>query len=107
MDYINRHLQHKRINLFRGLSRVILSLSRVPLPKIGSWTLDSDGVLQLSNRLLTLRLHQLENKQIPTNISQHQTYQTTNTYYLNQLSYHDSRIQHQPNLLIDEEDGKD
>ncbi|KAJ5925860.1 hypothetical protein N7454_007370 [Penicillium verhagenii] len=103
----DRHLQDKRKNIFRGLSRVMLSLSRVSLPKIGSWTLDSNGVLQLSNRPLTLRLHQLENERIPTNISRNQTYQTADTYYLDQLSCHDSRIRHQPNSLIDEEDGKD
>lgn len=37
-------------NLFRGLARVMLDLARVPLPRIGSWTLDDHGMLSLTNR---------------------------------------------------------
>lgn len=102
----SRHHQEKRTNLFRGLSRIMLSLSRIPLPRIGSWTLDSDGILRLSNRPLTLRLHQLENGRIPTNITRSLTYSTTDAYYLDLLSCHDSRIRYQPNSLSDEDDGR-
>jgi hypothetical protein len=59
-----RHCEAQRTNLFRDLSRIMLSLSQLPLPRIGSWTLDSNGILQLSNRPLTLRLQQLENEGI-------------------------------------------
>lgn len=83
----------------------MLSLSQSRLPCIGSWTLHSNGVLQLSNRPLTLRLHQLENEGIPTNINRSLTYPTADTYYLDLLSCHDSRIRHQPNSLNDENDG--
>ncbi|KAL5335569.1 hypothetical protein BJX70DRAFT_313637 [Aspergillus crustosus] len=96
----------KRTNLFKGLSRVILSLSQVPLPRIGSWTLDPGGVLRLSNRPLTLRLHQLENAHIPSNISRDLTYSSSEAYYHDQLSCHDSRIRHQPNSVSDEDDGR-
>lgn len=51
------HEQVKRTNIFRGPSRMMLSLIQIPLPRIGSWTLDCNGVLQLSNRPLTLRLY--------------------------------------------------
>lgn len=50
----DHHHRDKRINLFRGLSRIMLSLSQKPLPRIGSWTLDQNGALRLSNRPLTL-----------------------------------------------------
>jgi hypothetical protein len=83
----------------------MLSLSQSRLPCIGSWTLHSNGVLQLSNRPLTLRLHQLENEGIPTNVNRSLTYPTADTYYLDLLSCHDSRIRHQPNSLNDENDG--
>ncbi|CEJ59477.1 hypothetical protein PMG11_08102 [Penicillium brasilianum] len=102
----DRHDQNKRTNLFRGLSRIMLSLSRTPLPRIGSWTLDEDGILRLSNRPLTLRLHQLENGRIPTNISRSLTYSTADAYYLDLLSCHDNRIRYQPNSLSDEDDGR-
>ncbi|PWY93952.1 hypothetical protein BO94DRAFT_612638 [Aspergillus sclerotioniger CBS 115572] len=81
----DRHHQEKRKNLFRGLSRIMLSMSQTPLPRIGSWTMDSHGVLQLSNRPLGLRLHQLENGGIPTNINRRLTYATADAYYLDSL----------------------
>lgn len=84
----------------------MLSLSQVPLPRIGSWTIDPTGVLQLSNRPLTLRLHQLENAAIPTTIGRNLTYPSTDSYYLDMLSCHDRRILHQPNSMYDEEDGR-
>ena len=102
----DRHHQDKRANLFRDLSRIILSLSQTPLARIGSWTLDSDGFLRLSNRPLTLRLHQLENGRIPTNITRSLTYSTADAYYLDLLSCHDNRIRYQPNSLSDEDDGR-
>src|SRR5580700_2489332 len=57
-----RHNQNRRTNLFRDLSRIILSLAQLPLPRIGSLTIDDRGILTLSNRPLTLRLHHLENE---------------------------------------------
>ncbi|OOF91462.1 hypothetical protein ASPCADRAFT_510270 [Aspergillus carbonarius ITEM 5010] len=102
----DRHHQDKRKNLFRSLSRIMLALSKTPLPRIGSWTMDSDGVLQLSNRPLGLRLHQLEHDGIPTNISRSFNYATADAYYLDLLSCHDSRIRYQPNSLTDHDDGR-
>ncbi|KAB8206342.1 hypothetical protein BDV34DRAFT_212508 [Aspergillus parasiticus] len=102
----DHHHRDKRINLFRGLSRIMLSLSQIPLPRIGSWTLDPNGALRLSNRPLTLRLHQLENGGIPTNIGRTLTYPAADAYYLDLLACHDSRIRHQPNSLSNEDDGR-
>ncbi|KAJ5515609.1 hypothetical protein N7527_007169 [Penicillium freii] len=102
----DRHEQVKRTNLFRGLSRMMLSLSQIPLPRIGSWTLNSNGALRLSNRPLTLRLHQLENGGIPTNISRSLTYSAADSYYLDLLSCHDSRIRYQPNSISNDDDGR-
>ncbi|TAQ85261.1 hypothetical protein B7494_g6423 [Chlorociboria aeruginascens] len=102
----SRHSQDHRTNLFRDLSRIMLSLSQVPLPRIGSWTLDADGVVQLANRPLTLPLHQAENELIPTNIERSSTYSATDGYYLDLLSCHDNRIRHQVNSMKDEVDGR-
>lgn len=96
----------KKANFMRDLSRIILSLSRRSVPCIGSWTLDPNGVLQLCNRPLTFRLQSLENAGIPTNIDRDLTYPTADSYYLDLLSCHDSRILHQPNSILDEEDGR-
>ncbi|KAJ5383726.1 hypothetical protein N7517_001637 [Penicillium concentricum] len=102
----DRQDQAKRTNLFRGLSRMMLSLSQISLPRIGSWALDSNGTLRLSNRPLTLRLHQLENGGIPTNISRILTYSAADLYYLDILSCHDSHIRYQPNSISDADDGR-
>jgi hypothetical protein len=74
----DRYYQDKRTNLFKGLSRIMHSL--MSLPRIGSWILDSNGALRLSNRPLTLRLHLLENGGIPTNISRNLTFSAADAY---------------------------
>jgi len=93
-----------RTNLFRDLSRIILSLGRMPLARIGSFTLDNAGVLSLTNRPLTLRLQELENGGIPINIARGNTYTTVEPYILDLLAYHDSRLRYQPNSINDEPD---
>ncbi|RDL30741.1 Uncharacterized protein BP5553_10086 [Venustampulla echinocandica] len=101
-----RHDYDRRTNLFRSLSRIILSLAQLPLPRIGSLTIDDRGVLALSNRPLTLRLHHLENEGVKTNIDRDLTYSTTESYLLDLLACHDSRIRFQPNSIRDEYDGR-
>jgi len=50
------------------MSRILLDLANVPLPRIGSWTLDKRGVISLTNRPL-LDLTMLWNRhEIPTGI---------------------------------------
>jgi hypothetical protein len=99
-----RHDKTRRNNLFKDLSRIMLLLGRIPLPRIGSFTMDDKGVLNLTNRPLTLRLHQLENEGIPTNIDRSTTYTGVEPYLLDLLAYHDSRLVHQPNSINDESD---
>lgn len=99
-----RHDDCRRTNLFRGLSRVMLTLGKVPLPRIGSFTMDNDGVISLTNRPLRFQLHQLENESIPTNISRDTTYVTTESYMFDVLSCHDSHLVHQQNAVNDEND---
>ena len=101
-----RHDKNRRYNLFKDLSRIMLSLSRVPLPRIGSFTIDNNGLLSLTNRPLTLRLQNLENEGIPTNIERSDTYTAVEPYLLDLLSYHDSRLRHQPNAINDSLDGR-
>ena len=96
-----RHDKSRRSNLFRDLSRIILSLGRVPLARIGSFTLDNTGVLSLTNRPLTLRLQELENNGIPINMTRGNTYTTVEPYILDLLAYHDNRLRYQPNSIND------
>ncbi|OBT56003.1 hypothetical protein VE04_03024 [Pseudogymnoascus sp. 24MN13] len=91
-------------NLFQGLSRIMLALGNIPLPLIGSFTMDNDGVVRLANRPLTLQIHQLENGGIPTKIDRDTTYATTECYFLDVLSCHDNHLTHQLNAINDESD---
>ncbi|KAF2804498.1 uncharacterized protein BDZ99DRAFT_397976, partial [Mytilinidion resinicola] len=71
-----------------------------------SLTIDDRGFLLLSNRPLTFRLHQLENKGIPIDIRRPTTYAPVEAYFLDLLSCHDRRIQHQANSIRDQSDGE-
>jgi len=99
------HDRALRTNFFKDLSHIMLALSQSPLPRIGSWTIDEQGVLMLINRPLAHHFHSLENEGIPTNIPRDLTYTTTDAYYTDLLACHDSRIRNQPNSIINEEDG--
>lgn len=99
-----RHRDDLRSNLFRALSRTILSLARVPLPRIGSFTVGDDGLVTLTTRPLTLELQHLENECIPVDMPRDLTYATTDAYVLDLLACHDSRLRHQPNAVNDQPD---
>jgi len=92
-----RNDDNKRTSLVRDIARIMLSLAQVQFPRIGSLTIDDHAIVSLTNRPLTLQLHQLENEAIPTNIPRDLTYATTDAYVLDLLACHDSRIRHQPN----------
>ncbi|RHZ73316.1 hypothetical protein CDV55_105757 [Aspergillus turcosus] len=100
-----RHHDTKlRTNFFRSLSRILLTIARVPVPRIGSFTIDDDGVLALNNRPLTLEVHELENENIPVDIPRGFTYTSVDSYIVDILAFHDSRLRHQPNAATNEQD---
>ncbi|EEP82722.1 predicted protein [Uncinocarpus reesii 1704] len=101
----NRDNKDLRTNLFRGLSQVLLALARVPVPRIGSFTINENGFLVLNNRPLSLELHQLESEQIPVDISRNMTYSSVDSYVTDTLAFHDSRLHYQPNAVNDIFDG--
>ena len=96
----------KRQNLFRGLARIILSIGRVPMPRIGSFTIDEWGYLRLDNRPLTMTLHQLENEGINTGIERSNTYSSSLDYATDLIGFHDQYLRHQPNSIVNEKDGR-
>lgn len=96
----------RRQTLFGDIAQIILSLNRVKLPRIGSLTLDDDGLIELKNRPLTLRLQTFENEGIPT-IPRDCTYQSVEPYILDLLQLHDNRIHHQPNAIHSLKDGQE
>ncbi|KAK2798120.1 hypothetical protein FQN50_008931 [Emmonsiellopsis sp. PD_5] len=90
-----------RTNFFRNLSKIMVTLSRKPLPKIGSFIIDDDGILCLENRPLTVELQVLENEHIPLDnvIPRQQTFHGVDSYVNRLLSMHDTRLRHQPNAV--------
>jgi hypothetical protein len=43
------HDDKLQTNFFRDLSRILLSITRIPLPQIGSFIIDNKGFLRLIN----------------------------------------------------------
>ncbi|KAJ0417842.1 hypothetical protein BJY00DRAFT_288788 [Aspergillus carlsbadensis] len=95
----HRHDPRLRSNLFRGLSRILLSISRTPVPRIGSFIIDDKGMLVLANRPLSVEIQQLENEEIPTGIDRDYTYSTVDSYLADVLTFHDNRFRYQPNAI--------
>lgn len=86
---------------FCDLSQILLSVTRVPLPRIGSFIIDNNGYLHLTNRPLSLEVQDLENERIPTNLPRDRTYSTADSYITDILGFHDSRLRNQPNAIND------
>lgn len=97
----------RRANLFKDLSGIMLSIAKIPQPRIGSWTIDNRGMLTLINRPLTVRLHQFENQNIPTDVPRNRTYGSADGYYSDILAYHNYRMRYQPNSIHSVSDGVD
>ncbi|KAJ5111872.1 hypothetical protein NUU61_001502 [Penicillium alfredii] len=88
-----------RTNLLRDLSRIFLGLCRIPLPRIGSFIINNDGFLHLTNRPLSVEMQQLENEEISTEIPRNYTYSTVDSYVIDILGMHDNRFRYQPNAV--------
>ncbi|OJD27491.1 hypothetical protein ACJ73_01104 [Blastomyces percursus] len=58
-----------RSNLYRDLSRIFLSLTSTPFPKVGSFVIDNNGFLRLTNGPLSLGVQELENEEIPSGMT--------------------------------------
>lgn len=91
-------------NLFRGMARVMLSLARIPQPRIGSFRFHNDGTITLTNRPLTSSTMILESKGAPRVMLCKNTYACTEAFVSDILTFHDNRFLNQPNAVYDEED---
>ncbi|RAK99712.1 uncharacterized protein BO80DRAFT_466024 [Aspergillus ibericus CBS 121593] len=97
----HQHDIRLRTNLFHGLARILLSISRIPIPRIGSFLIDHKGFLILANRPLSIGIQQLENGHIPTGMHRDCTYSTVDSYVADVLTFHDNRFRYQPNAVND------
>jgi hypothetical protein len=94
-----QHDINLRTNFFRDLSRILLSTSRIPLPQIGSFSIDSGGFLCLNNRPLSIEIQELENEKVSIDIPRDCTYSSVESYVADILCTHDSRLRDQPNAV--------
>ena len=81
-----------------------MSLSKIPLPRIGSFVINDDGVLCLQNRPLASEIQEMENEGIPIDIPRDCVYATSDSYVVDMLSCHESRLRYQPNAIFSEGD---
>jgi hypothetical protein len=96
----------RKQNLFRSMARLILSLARIPQPRIGSFRFHNDGIVTLTNRPLPCSTMILENDGAPRIIQRSDTYTCTEAFVSDMLTFHDNNFLSQPNAVYDEDDGR-
>ncbi|RSL67600.1 hypothetical protein CEP51_012642 [Fusarium floridanum] len=98
----------RRTRLFRGMTRIMLSLARLPHSRIGSFKFNThDGSVSLSNRPLTSTMMIFENSGTPRTIEPFQLYQSTDRFAADMLTLHDCHLLHNPHAVWDEDDGRE
>ncbi|KAK3328129.1 hypothetical protein B0T19DRAFT_491781 [Cercophora scortea] len=90
-----------RQRLFRGMARVIISLARVPQPRIGSFEFRADGTVTLTNRPLSCCIPILENNCAPRTIPRSQTYTCVEPFVADMLAFHDETFLADQNAVYD------
>ncbi len=91
-------------NLFRGLARIVLSLARDPLPRIGAFSFRDDGTIALTNRPLDCTMAIFENDGTPRVMPGDRTYSAVEPYVADLFRLHDQRFLSHPNAIYDERD---
>ncbi|KAM7212978.1 hypothetical protein V8F06_011632 [Rhypophila decipiens] len=94
----------KRHTLLRGLAMLLVSLARVPQPRIGSFRFNDDCTVSLSNRPLTCSVMLWENSNMPRTIERDCTYSCANPYVSDLITSQDSMFLSAPNAAFDDED---
>ncbi|KAF2245173.1 hypothetical protein BU26DRAFT_522282 [Trematosphaeria pertusa] len=94
----------RRQRLFVGMSRIMLSLARVPQPQIGSFRFNHDGTITLTNRPLSCSVAILENDGATRTIQKDNTYTCTEAFVSEMLTFHDHRFLSQPNAVYSADD---
>ncbi|POR34351.1 Uncharacterized protein TPAR_05431 [Tolypocladium paradoxum] len=99
-----REDEAQRQRLFRGMSRIMLSLARIPQAHIGSFQFNDNGTVTLTNRPLSCSMMILENDGATRAIQRNDTFSCTDAFVSDMLTFHDHRFLSQPNAVYDEGD---
>lgn len=100
----NKEDEDRRARLFKGLSRIMLSLARIPQAQIGSFQFRSNGTIALTNRPLSFSMMISENDGAKRTMERNETFTCTDAYVSEALTFHDSRFLSQPNAVYSEKD---
>ena len=100
----HRHDPARRQRLFRGMSKIMLSLARLPQLQIGSFQFSHDGTISLRNRPLSCSVMILENDGAPRTMQTNDTYNSTDAFVSEMITFHDHRFLSQPNAIYSEDD---
>ncbi|POR33381.1 Aminoglycoside phosphotransferase [Tolypocladium paradoxum] len=90
--------------LCQGLARIMLSLSRIPQPRIGSFRFNDDGTITLTNRPLLSSTMILESEGTPRTTWTNQTYACVDPFVADLISLHDNRLLSNPSATDEEGD---
>ncbi|KAK7428361.1 hypothetical protein QQZ08_005118 [Neonectria magnoliae] len=94
----------RRQRLFRGISRLMLSLARIPQPQISSFRFHRDGTVTLTNRPLSCSMMILENEGTPRTMERNNVYLSTEPFIADLFTLHDERFISHPNAICDHQD---
>ncbi|CAK7262921.1 hypothetical protein SEPCBS119000_000221 [Sporothrix epigloea] len=97
----------KMVNLFRGVSRIILSLARVPQPRIGAFRFNDDGTISLDSRPVSAEMIVLENAGAPRTVDVGTTFSSVDEYVGSLQTFHEQRFITAPNAASSEDDAVD
>ncbi|EQL02551.1 Aminoglycoside phosphotransferase [Ophiocordyceps sinensis CO18] len=90
--------------LCRSMARIMLAVSRVPQPRIGSFRFNDDGTITLANRPLVCSTMILESEGTPRTMRTDETYGCTEPFVADMIRLHDNRLLSNPSATDDEED---
>lgn len=96
----------KTRNLLRSLASIMLSLARLPQPRIGAFAFRYDGTIALENRPVTMNMIQQENEGAPRTMAETTTYTTIDSYITDLAAFHDQRFRCAPNAVTDAADSR-
>ncbi|KAE9977793.1 hypothetical protein EG328_001826 [Venturia inaequalis] len=92
-------IRQKRLH--QGIAHLMLSLARIPQPRIGAFQFHDNCTVTLSNRPLTCAIMMLENDGTPRNIQRNDTYTCTEPFVSDMITLHDNYLLSNPNAVYD------
>ncbi|KAM3519131.1 hypothetical protein NHJ13051_007718 [Beauveria bassiana] len=92
-------------NLQGDLARIMVSLARIRLPRIGLFRLDSNGYLRLDNRPISVQSTIHENEGISLHMSRRITFSSVQDFVSSQLKTFETRFIEHPNAIDSPEDA--